>query len=567
MSPPALIPDDTAPTRGLWLAVAGFGTLLNPLLLTGPLFMLQVYDRVLAAGSGATLAVLFALVAFIHAMMALIDTARARLMLRIGARLRAGLEPGVIAARLRAQTRDPPDPRAARALDDLETVQRAVSSPVLLALIDTPWACAFLALLFLLHPAMGALAVAGAGVLALIALAGQLRQRRPRRTMAEAAHRAEGVARTLADSARPVAALGLAPALSAAWLNHRQTALAGHIDAADRAAFDSAAARSFRLFMQSAMLALGAWLVLQGHLSPGLIMAASILMGRALAPVEQLAVHWPSLLQARAGWHRLRGFLDAMPVEPPSAVATGGTLRVDGPMVVTLGAAGPRLRLSGFSAAPGTAVGVIGPSGSGKSTLAGALLGMAPVVTGAIRLGDTVLPLPPGAPQIGYLPQNACLFPGTIGQNIARFDPAADPARIAEAARLAGIHTEVTALPQGYDTLLDATGGRLSGGQVQRVALARALFGDPLLLILDEPNAQLDSDGAAALNAAIRAAKARGAVVLVLAHRPAAIAECDHLLVLDAGTQVSFGPRDQVLRDLVRNHTAIVGAPAARGPA
>ncbi|MCB1396986.1 MAG: ATP-binding cassette domain-containing protein [Rhodobacter sp.] len=567
MTPPAPAADDPAPTRGLWLAVAGFGALLNPLLLTGPLFMLQVYDRVLAAGSAATLGVLFALVAFLHAMMALIDTARARLMLRIGARLRAGLEPRVIAARLRAQTRDPPDPRAIRALDDLDAVQRAVSSPALLALIDTPWAFAFLALLFLLHPAMGALAVAGGGVLALIALAGQLRQRRPRRTMAEAGHQAEGLARTLTDTAQPVAALGLAPALSAAWLSQRQTALAGHIAAADRAAFDSATARSFRLFMQSAMLALGAWLVLQGHLSPGLIMAASILMGRALAPVEQLAVHWPSLLHARAGWHRLRGFLDAAPAERPRPTQSGGALRIEGLVAATPGTSAPRLRLSGFTAAPGIAVGVIGPSGSGKTTLAGALLGLVPVLTGTLRLGESVLPLPPGAAQIGYLPQNARLFPGTIGQNIARFDPAADLGRVAEAARLAGIHAEITALPLGYDTVLDAGGGRLSGGQMQRVALARALFGAPSLLILDEPNAQLDSEGAAALNAAIRAAKARGAVVLVLAHRPAAISECDDLLVLDAGAQVSFGPRDQVLRDLVRNHTAIVGPPAARGPA
>lgn len=544
--------------RGLWLAVVLFGGLINPLMLTGPLFMLQVYDRVLPSGSVPTLAVLFALVAFLYAVMALLDAARARLMLRIGARIQAGLEPRVMAARGRALGRDPVDPRAIRALEDLDAVQRALASPALLALFDTPWAFAFLALLFLFHPAMGALALVGGAFLIALGVWSRWRQRHWQARAVEAGQAADRLARGMAEDADAVATLGMGPAIERVWRARRDSARAAAVQAADRQAFDAAASRSFRLFMQSAILALGGWLVLNGVLSPGLIVAASILMGRALTPVEQVSSQWGQLRAARAAWHRIHAFLAAVPGSDGALpVRPGAELSLQG-IVVAQPGGGTMLRLDRLSVAPGRALGVIGPTGAGKTLLAGVILGRVPVTTGRIRLGAMVLPAP--AMTIGYLPQCPVLFDGTVAQNIARFDPAADLATVERAARLCDLHEHVLHLPAGYETMVDRHGSRLPRGVLQRIALARAVCAMPSLVILDEPNAHLDAQGMAALNAAIRALKAAGAIVIVLSHRPSGIAECDDLLVLDAGQPVAHGARDRVLREVVRNHTALVSS-------
>lgn len=546
----------TARNGGLWLAVAGLGVLANPMMLVGSVFMLQVYDRVLPAQSEPTLAVLFALVAFIYAMLALIDAARARLMVRIAARLVTGIEKPVIKAWANAQSRDPPDPRAAIALSDLDAVQRALSSPAMLAFMDAPWSFGFLALLFLFHPAMGALALSGGAVLVAIALFGQWRQRGERIQAMRDSESAQTIVRALQDDAECAVALGMVPSMSSVWQGHRARALSGLIGAADRAAFDSAMAKSFRLFMQSAMLALGAVLVMRGYLSPGLIVAASILMGRALAPVEVLAGQWSTLGAARNAWGRLKAFLAAQPDDPRQRWADAdGALTVQA-FATSPGNGGPVLRINGFAVPAGHALGVIGPSGSGKTTLARALIGALPMAPGVVRLGDC--PIAASAIRLGYLPQRPTLFEGTIAQNIARFEIDADRDSVVAAARLAGAHAAIARLPRDYETILDRRGRPMSAGQVQAIALARALYCGPPLVVLDEPNAQLDSVGSVALNAAIRELKARGAVVVVMAHRPAAIAECDDLLVLESGTQVAFGPRDPVLREFVRNHTALV---------
>lgn len=542
-------------SAGLWLAVLGFGALVNLLILTGPVFMVQVYDRVLPSGSGATLAVLFALVAFVYAMMALIDAARARLLLRLAVRLRTATEGDVMAARMRAQAGDPPDPRAASLLDDLDAVHRAMTSPALLALLDTPWSFAFLGLLFLFHPAMGLVAIAGGLVLILIALAGHWRQHGPRSRAVQAARRSTDLARVMSDSADDIAATGLAPGLLHRWRGQRQAALGDAVLAADRAAFDSAAARTFRLFMQSAMLALGAWLALEGGVSPGLIVAASILMGRALAPIEVLAAQWSLLWGARQGWHRLHDVVHAYPPTTENRSPVDGGLRVQGLVIAVPGIAAPVLSLAGFAVPQGRALGVIGPGGSGKTLLARALAGTIPLAAGSARLGDTVLPCRGVA---GYLSQRARLYPGTVADNIARFDPAADLSEVIAAARLAGAHEAVMALPEGYGTDLTPWRARIAAGLEMRLCLARAFYAAPPLVILDEPGAQLDAEGVATLNAAIRALKDRGAVVIVLSHRPAAISVCEDLLVLEHGRQVAFGPRERVLREVVRNHTAIV---------
>lgn len=551
---------------GLWLAVMLFGALMNPLMLTGPIFMLQVYDRVIPSRSGPTLVVIFVLAAFLYAMMALLDSARVRIMVRIAARVRASVERPLAEVRFRALLREPGHPVALGALRDLDSVHRALASPAMLALLDTPWMLVFFGFLLLLHPALGLLALSGGLVLVGLAVWGQWRSRGPTARAQQSTQAADRVARSLDGDAETLAALGMEAITLTQWQARRGAALTAMLQAQDCSGVDGAVARAFRMLMQSAILALGAWLVLQGHLSPGLIIASSILMGRALAPVEQLATQWTELRAAMVAWRRVAHLLANAPEPASPANRNGraaGPLSVQGLVVAPRVGGAPLLRIKGFEVPPGRALGVIGASGSGKSTLARVLIGAVPAATGAMRLGDDLLPMPPPVGNtLGYLPQRIALLEGSIADNISRFEPGATPAAVEAAARAAGVHDMIVALPKGYGTSVTASGGPLSGGQVQRVGLARALYGAPQLMILDEPNAHLDAEGSAALNTAIRTLKSRGAVVLVMAHRPAAITECDDLLVLDDGAQVAFGPRERVLRDMVRNHTALV-SPAA----
>lgn len=555
--------DWTAKTRGLWQASVLFGAVANLLVLTGPIFMLQVYDRVLTGRSTATLFVLFALVVFLYAMMAGIDTARAQVMTRIGARMRHALEQRVFEASLRARLRDPPDPRAALAMRDLDSVQRVMGSTVAQALLDLPWTLVFLGILYFVHPLLGWLAVGGGLVLTMLALTGHLQQRTQL-----------GVARhhsTVADQMQSAIeneggdrVAALTGDVYNLWREHRKNALSALLSSADRSVRSSALSRTFRLFLQSAALALGAWLVLDDQLSPGLMVGASILLGRALAPVEQLAAHWATLHVAYTGWLRLDAFLRATgsAVEPVHAPVRG-SLSVRGLIVVPQGRREAVLRLNGFEVPPGHALGVIGPGGSGKSLFARVLAGAVPPSAGVLRLGETPLSrVPPHC--VGYLPQRFALLPGTLGEAIARHSPTATPDKITAAARLAGAHAGIVALADGYETSTAPEVAHLSGGLVQRVGLARALYGDPLLVILDEPSAHLDAEGTSAFNAAVRALKARGAVVVITALRPTSIAECDDLLVLDGGVQTGFGPRDIILREMVRNHMAVVGSSGGR---
>ncbi len=554
----------------LWAPVLIFGALTNMLMLTGPLFMLQVYERVLPSSSVPTLAVLFALVIFLYAMMALLDSARSRILIRIAARLRKKLERRLLDGRLQHGPRSDVFGPGGCALQDLEIVHRTLSSPAVLAMLDTPWTFAFLALLFFFHPLLGVLATFGGLALVLLALVGHWRARAPLARAQVAGREAESLVSALDADLLSLSALGMDQPLADRWQAQRDAALGALLTASDRSAIDGALARSFRLLMQSSVLALGALLVIRGSASGGVIVSASILMGRALMPVETLATQWPGIRAAWAAWRRIEVRLQRW--TPPAIGAAASAVR-PGPLlaqhvIVTPAAGGvPILRLKGFEVPQGGALGVIGPSGSGKSTLAAALVGAVPVIAGALRLGDTVLPIPrPVGRALGYLPQRVALLDGTVADNIARFCPSPDQAEIERAARLAGMHEVITALPDGYRTRLHPGEYRFSGGEAQRLGLARALFGDPPLVILDEPNAHLDAAGSACLNGAIRALKARGAVVLVMAHRPGAIAECDSLLVLEAGAQVAFGPRETVLRESVRNHMALVSTGPRAAP-
>ena len=557
-------------SAGLFAAVMVFGVFVNLLLLTGPLYMLQVYDRVLGSQSEETLVALTVLVAFLFLCMGVLDHVRGRVMARIAAQFQARLDGRVFHAAISRLALVPNDPAALAAQRDLEAVQRLLASPVLIALFDLPWTVLFTAAIFVFHPLLGWASVVGAVVLVAVTLLNLRLSRQPLQSATQAAARADRFAEALKGEAEAVRALGMTGAGFERWQKARVEALDRATASGDLIGRFTTISKTFRLFLQSLMLGLGAWLVLRGDLTAGAMIAGSILLGRALQPIEIAVGQWAMVQRAQESWQHLAELLSVQRPDPELTVLPRprALLEVQDLSVVPPGETRAALRSASFRLQPGQALGVIGPSGSGKSTLARALIGAWPVAAGKVRLdGATLDQYPPDVlgGYIGYLPQRVTLFDGTVAENIARLAPAPDDAKVVAAAQRAAAHEMILALPDGYQTRLHALGGRLSGGQIQRIGLARALYGDPLLLVLDEPNSNLDNDGSIALNLAIKAVKAAGGAALIMAHRPAAIQECDLLLVLQAGIQRAFGPRDAVLREMVKNYADI--APTVPGGA
>lgn len=549
--------------RKLFWAVGIFSVLVNLLMLTGPLYMLQVYDRVLGSRSEATLVALSLLVTFLFVAMGLLDHARGRIMARIGAAMQDKLDRRVFSAAVRRLTLVPNDQVGLAAQRDLEAVQRLWASPVLMAIFDIPWTPFFVAAIFVFHPLLGWLAVGGGVFLILVTILNQRMTQVPINRTNGLTLQAERMSDLIKTEAEAVQALGMTGAAFARWHKARGAALAESLNAGDVGGRFGSVTKTFRMFLQSAMLGVGAWLVLKNQLSPGAMIAGSILMGRALQPIEQAVGQWAMVTRAQEGTQRLAELLSRVPPEPQRTALPRprAILDVQALSVVPPGETQAVLRGVTFQMGEGQALGVIGPSGAGKSTLARALIGVWRPAAGKVRLDGASLdqydPDVLGS-YIGYLPQRVTLFEGTIAENIARLQPNADSAKIVEAAQKAAAHDMILRLPEGYDTRVSALGGRLSGGQIQRIGLARALYDNPVFLVLDEPNSNLDNDGTMALNIAIRSLKAAGGSVLIMAHRPAAIQECDLLLVLEDGMRRAFGPRDQVLKEMVKNHTEIV---------
>ncbi|MDT8854568.1 type I secretion system permease/ATPase [Paracoccaceae bacterium Fryx2] len=550
-------------SRKLMSVVFLFSVFVNILMLTGPIYMLQIYDRVLGSRSEATLVALSVLAAFLFLAMGLLDHARSRIMARVGARFQERLDRRVFRAALRRLSLVPGDPVAISGQRDLESVQRLWSSPVLIAICDVPWTPLFIAAIFIFHPLMGWLAVGGGVVLVLVTIMNQRMTKAPVNQANTSTQQADRMAENLKAEAEIVQGLGMFGNAFERWRVARERSLRESIAAADIGGAFSVTSKTFRLFLQSAMLGVGAWLVLQQELTPGAMIAGSILMGRALQPIEVAVSQWALVQRAQEGWARLAELFTRQPVDAPRTALPRpkAMLDVQNLTVVPPGEQQAVLRMVSFQLEPGKALGVIGPSGSGKSSLARALIGVWRPAGGKIRLDGATLDQYDTdvlGSYMGYLPQSVTLFDGTIAENIARLNTRPDAAMVVEAAKKAAAHDMILRLPEGYDTRVTSIGGRLSGGQIQRVGLARALYGNPVILVLDEPNSNLDNDGSVALNHAIRAMKAEGRSVLIMAHRPAAIQECDLLMVLEDGTRRAFGPRDQVLRDMVKNHTEIV---------
>jgi len=543
----------------LFLFAALFSLAINTLLLAPSLYMLQVFDRVLASRSEETLAVLsLAAVIALFAMM-LLDVLRSRLLAAAGAALDRRLGPRVLQG-LMAQTARLSGAGHVHGLRDVATLRAFFSGQGLMAVFDAPWLPIFLLLITLFHPILGAAALGGAIVMVVLAF---LNERLTRVPLERAQTQARQAARFIdvgTRNADVVEALGMAPALTRRWATLNEAALREHKRANAIGSGFSGFSKFARQLIQLVMLGIGAHLVLSAHVTAGIMMAGTILLGRALAPVETLVGSWRGFVEARAAWRRLRTLLNEH-VQKETCTelpAPLGVLKVEQLVFRLPKAERPVLRGVSFALEAGEALGVIGPSASGKSTLARLIVGVWKPAAGTVRLDGADVSAWPRerlGPYLGYLPQDVELFTGTVAQNIARLGEP-DPAAVIRAAQRAHVHELILRLPQGYDTDIGEAGAALSPGQRQRVALARALYGDvrgsPRLVVLDEPNASLDAEGDEALLRTLAGLKAERATVVIVAHRPSLLRGVDKLLVLKDGTVQTFGPRAEVLAKLTR---------------
>lgn len=549
--------------RGPFFAVLAFSAIINTLMLTGSIYMLQVYDRVLTSGSVPTLLALFTIVAVLFGFLFVYDVIRRRVLSRGAMRLDRTVGGGAFELWLSSGLPEAAGVRGdPRPLRDLDSVRGFLAGPAVTALFDLPFVPIFLLVLFLLHPWLGMLTVGGAVISAALALLS--------RWMTSAAIRrateAEAVERDFSSAGRQAAetihAMGMGEAVRRRWSALHDRMLTHNQSSSDPAELLASASRTFRMFLQSGILTLGAYLVISGEISGGMIVASSILSGRALAPLDQVIGQWRAVGRAWQAHQRLSDVLgsetdEEAPVDLPQPE---GRLDVAGLTKLLPGRAGderpPILNDVSFSLEPGDGLGVIGASGSGKSTLGRMLTGAWNSDAGEVRLdGATLSQWDPACLGniIGYLPQRTEMLPGTIRDNICRFDPAATDEAVIAAARMGGLHEMILRLPDGYATRIGNTGDViLSGGQMQRIGLARALYNRPKLVVLDEPNSNLDAAGDAALTEAIRTLRAAGSVVVVMAHRPSALAAVNKILILERGNAVRFGDREEVLNRIGR---------------
>ncbi|MEO9299912.1 type I secretion system permease/ATPase [Devosia alba] len=555
------------PLKGVLLSLLLVSVLLNLLALNGPLFMLQVYDRVLASGSLPTLMALCVLAAGLFGFQALLDALRARILLRLG----EGFDLRFSAAVLRSIMRLPLMTRASgdgqQPLRDLDAVRVFLAGPGPGAFLDLPWMPVYIGICFLFHFWIGVTALAGTIIMVALTLITDLSARRPARQAMEQGLLRAGLTENARRSAETIRAMGMERAIAGRWRDINGSYLAAGRTSGDLAGSMSGLSRAVRQGLQSAILAVGAFLVIEQQASAGVMIAASIMMGRAMAPVDSAIGQWKAFVAARQGWARLKKLMPSF-IDDQTRLALptpAQELRAENLTIVPPGAQTPTILDISFRLTAGSALGIIGPSGSGKSTLARALTGVWRPSRGHVRLDGAALdqwdPDDLGR-HIGYLPQSPEMFEGTIADNIARLQPDAAAETIVAAARAAGAHDFITSLPLGYQTPIGQDGSGLSGGQRQRIGLARALFGAPFLLVLDEPNANLDAEGEAAVIRAIAHQRERSGIAIVIAHRPSAISAVDMVMVMEAGRARAFGPRDAVLEQVIK--TAGAGTSGAR---
>jgi PrtD family type I secretion system ABC transporter len=550
------------------LVIGVFSFVINLLALTGSLYMLQVYDRVLLSRSVETLVWLSVITVALYMFQGLIDVVRARILVRMGARLDEQLlgkvHKALVKMPLHGRLHE-----AGQPLRDLDTIRGFITSQGPLAIIDLLFAPLFLIFVFWLHPWLGWMATAGAALLICLTLWTEFSTRRPTKEAVQFANERQSLADAHRRNAEVLQAMGFAHRAYSRFQAVNDKYLLTQEKVSDVGGALSGIAKVLRYLLQSALLGLGAYLVLIGQAFPGVIIASSIAATRALAPIEQAIAQWKNFVAARQAKTRLEEVLSVLGAEQQRTALPAPRLSVsvEG---ITAGAPGSQkviLSNVSFNMPAGSACGIIGPSAAGKSTLARVIVGVWPMARGKIRLDGAALEQWDSAAlglHIGYLPQDVALFDGTIAENISRFDENPDDEAIVRAAKSANVHEMILHLQDGYNTRIGEHGAALSGGQRQRIALARALYGEPFLVVLDEPNANLDSEGEAAVTAAIESVRARKGVAIVIAHRPSALVAVDLCAVLKDGTLAAFGPRDEVLQKMTRRPgTSVQGADIA----
>lgn len=559
--------------KSSFLSVGFFSFFVNALMLVPTFFMIQVSGRVVPSSSTSTLLMLTLILTVLLLTMGALEWVRSRIMVRISNRLDVLLSRDVYRASFKRALTSGGADATAQSLNDLTALRQFFTGPGLFAFFDAPWFPIYTIVMFLFHPWFGWMTLACGAVLSVLAvvnhrLTGQ----------ALAAANKENVASNVVTTktlrnAEVIESMGMLETLMNRWAKRQRNIMMLQSQASDKGGIVSSTSKTFRMWSQSIMLAIGAYLVVTHEINPGLLMAGSLLLGRALAPIDQMINSWKGFVAAKVQYDRLNKVMDDLNKEPERMPlpAPEGHIQVENLIVAPPGAKAPVLRSISFVAPAGSIVGIVGPSAAGKSTLVRALMGIWPPQHGVVRLdGADIASWDKQAlgPYVGYLPQDIELFEGSISENIARFDKV-DPEKVVQAAQMAGVHEMILMLPDGYDTVIGSEGVNLSGGQRQRIGLARAIYGNPRLIVLDEPNSNLDDVGERALGVALQKLKETGATVFIVSHRPNILTRLDRILVMAGGTISLYGDRDRVIAELAAQQAKLQqrGAPAAAAQA
>ena len=544
--------------KGSFISVGIFSFFVNALMLVPTFYMLQVYGRVMTSGSIPTLVMLTIIMTLLVATMGALELVRSRIMVRVSTKLDVLLSRSVYRASFKRALDSGGMDASAQPLNDLTGLRQFMTGNGLFAFFDAPWLPIYIAVMFMFHPWYGWVAIGSAIILLILAA---LNEKMTGKALAEA--NKENLGASLYTSknlrnAEVIESMGMLNTLIHRWSGRQKNVLMLQSVASDKGGAIAAISKTFRMLIQSLILGLGAYLAINHEISAGLVIAGSVLLGRALAPIDLIIGSWKGFISARSQYNRLNEILDKQKAEPDrmSLPAPEGHVNVENIIVSPPGSRTPVIKGISFTVPAGMVVGVIGPSASGKSTLARALLGIWVPQHGVVRLDGADISSWDKSelgPHIGYLPQDIELFEGSISENIARFSEV-DAEKVVLAAKTAGVHEMILQLADGYDTVIGSDGANLSGGQRQRIGLARAIYGTPKLIILDEPNSNLDEVGEKALALAIQQLKAAGSTVFVITHRTNILTQLDRLLVMNNGTISMYGPREQVMAELSKQH-------------
>jgi PrtD family type I secretion system ABC transporter len=534
---------------------------INMALLVSPLYSMQVYDRVLTSRNLGTLLMLTLIVAAFLALYGVLEYARSGVLVRAGVAFESKLRRPLFDTMMRAELA-PRHRMGQQVIRDADLLRESISSGLATTLCDLPWVPVFVVLCFLLHPLLGVVALGGAFISFTLALLTDWVTKPGVEQSARLTNEAHKFAAMALRNGEAVRGLGMGDIVADRWAGQQSSAIAAHAMTSERGAILHAISKFSRMAVQTALLCVGAWLAVENMISAGAMMAASIVMGRALAPVEQIVGQWKRIIACRAAYRRLDDLFTALPATaaPTALPAPMGKIEVEGAVVVPPSATKPAVRGVSFALEAGDVLAVVGSSSSGKSSLARAMAGVWPVYQGVIRIDGaayTQWDANKLGKYIGYLPQDVDLFHGTVAENIARLG-LVDDELVVEAAKQAGAHEAILKLPNGYDTPIGEGGTALSGGMRQRIGLARALYGDPRLIILDEPNANLDEEGERALAKALQTMKAAKRTVIMITHRPSILSNVDKVMVMTFGQVLAFGPRDEVIAKMRGNTVAVV---------